>query len=1117
MIRSHSPFFYLNELVFINDIKLTLREIDVLACVLSGKTSKTNSTLLMIEQKTFETHNANIKNKLGVNAKETVINHLEKNGKLSFFRNYYRFLQVEKIFKKNLLNLDLKYDDEYLLCYPDVFKLGRLYADFLKRHFECFQLKIKVIAVPLEELPIAFSALKDFSFLYVHAQSQKTQSHLFILLTLKNNKIFDQLACYKIPLSDSKDYFLNLFAAVTHIVKNDQLEIAEKNFHEQINHYYETNERHFFDVKSILRSPFKIFRKGYKKSKIILNIFIVFLVFIFLSLYTLFDFSQKYTTHSVMSLPLASYLIRRVDIFEQIDSKLLAKGINKTNINYAILIGMMGSGKTTTARMYAKSHQADIMWEFNAQSVETLTQSFFQLAYALSRTAEEKMAIDFIERIKDDILRVQQLILFVQKHLKNNPDWLLIFDNAVSLKEIENFLPKDVYAWGNGRVIVTTHNANIAKASRIKDSQCIFLDVLSLDEATNLFCQIYYRSAVHQLSESVKTQVKRFLQFIPLFPLDISVAAHFLKQTHHNFDEYLEKYFNGSPSFKQLEQEIVLEDIPYAKTRAYLMSITFEKILAENPVFKDILFFISCLNFKDIPKRLLSDYFDQHSVDMFIRCLKQYSFIMESENVEYDKSFVFLNIHPFVQECLKLYLYPKIDKNDFNELIKTNIKIINNFFEKSTNLHDKIFVKMIPHLLSFLEFFDQKLIEDEQINQLSKQTLYKFLGKIYFEASRRLADAKKCFEKALELNRETKTFSNEDFQSIYGDLAAIYTDLVDPISAQDSIQKCIMYAEKTPQRKEVIAKLFFQKGYIHILLNEQEEAEKNFEKALHEIKDLPKSKSLDELSSSIKSQNAWLFGVTYLTNDKTNKALELMNESFSYLNDEKDYKFKKNISRYVSGAYTTLGDIYCKRGQFDLAMKEGFEHALYILEHGLDNCNHFILRVYIDIGVGECLLRSGKIENARHVLKEVVEKSYTLLGKDCTLIFSPQVLLMECYLRLSQLDLAEKELMQLLSFNICEKTNHTAFMNCLLHYNAAILYKEKKDFEKMEKYFELFFEKMELFLKKFLDEQDFNILKEKDIFFKKGITLPLDQKIILWIKNAKTLLKKVYPHISFFE
>ena len=108
---------FLNHLKQIGDMNFTLREIDIIACIINNRGDKKIAFLLSISPRTVSTHVRNIMLKLNCNSKESIIDFVEKYGKTKIFRQYYAELLSEASFnnylakiKKLLNNNDITID-----------------------------------------------------------------------------------------------------------------------------------------------------------------------------------------------------------------------------------------------------------------------------------------------------------------------------------------------------------------------------------------------------------------------------------------------------------------------------------------------------------------------------------------------------------------------------------------------------------------------------------------------------------------------------------------------------------------------------------------------------------------------------------------------------------------------------------------------------------------------------------------------------------------------------------------------------------------------------------------------------------------------------------------------
>ena len=82
----------------INGVSFTKREIDVIACILSGKSVKKIAQFLSISPRTVENHVHNILLKLGCQSQENIIEFIEKSDKFLLIREHYLNLLTQSSF-----------------------------------------------------------------------------------------------------------------------------------------------------------------------------------------------------------------------------------------------------------------------------------------------------------------------------------------------------------------------------------------------------------------------------------------------------------------------------------------------------------------------------------------------------------------------------------------------------------------------------------------------------------------------------------------------------------------------------------------------------------------------------------------------------------------------------------------------------------------------------------------------------------------------------------------------------------------------------------------------------------------------------------------------------------
>ena len=162
--------------------------------------------------------------------------------------------------------------------------------------------------------------------------------------------------------------------------------------------------------------------------------------------------------------------------------------------------------------------------------------------------------------IKDGTRRESRLLLFVQKQLKTVSNWFLIFDNIENVNEIASYIPQDKKVWGFGRVIITTRNANIENSDILNRENIINIGEIIATEKLQLFTNITKDLPYKTLHTEEET--KDFLEKIPSFPLDVSIAAHYLKDTGMQYRNYIEELDSSKKEFTALQTSILKDTSP---------------------------------------------------------------------------------------------------------------------------------------------------------------------------------------------------------------------------------------------------------------------------------------------------------------------------------------------------------------------------------------------------------------------------------------------------------------------------------------------------------------------------------------------------------------------------
>ena len=91
----------------VKNIEFTSREIDILSCILGGRSSKKIAPLLSISPKTVEAHTRNIMLKTGCRSQSDLIGFIETSDKFLVIRTHYLSLLIQEAFEKSLKEIAL--------------------------------------------------------------------------------------------------------------------------------------------------------------------------------------------------------------------------------------------------------------------------------------------------------------------------------------------------------------------------------------------------------------------------------------------------------------------------------------------------------------------------------------------------------------------------------------------------------------------------------------------------------------------------------------------------------------------------------------------------------------------------------------------------------------------------------------------------------------------------------------------------------------------------------------------------------------------------------------------------------------------------------------------------
>lgn len=807
-INFHSPQeIYTKYLKTLNGVKFTPREVDILASFVSGRSTKKIASILSIAPKTVEYHTRNIMLKLGCNSRESVIDFIENSEKLVLLRQYYSGLLLVENLEETL---------------KEIRRIGS--------HQE---IKPLIVCVNDEDLTKALlrhleSHLQGVG---IHAEiQQKTvdnerDSKINSIIIIGNPNGNEE----KILL-DAPNYYFALLSILLKLIPSPQLERIINNFKQN----YEKILKTYDPVNIIVNEQENKKDKRYGaflKLKVPMLLCILFVTVV--SLYILAT-QLNLLNHSIIKADRINQnetaFLMRPGLFKEIHTILN----RNSGIQTIALIGIGGSGKTTLAHQYANQQKANIIWEFNAESFESLTESFENLAYNLAEKEEDKSKLRAIQEIKSSKERREKFLQFVKHHLLQKSNWVLIYDNLEKFEDVQNYFPSDPQIWGNGKVIITTRNNTLENNRNVNGS--LVVGELTPDQKLSLFKQIITQGSSRGLVASPEREMKEFLEKIPPFPLDVSLAAYYLNATNISFDKYLENMKANDNAFLELQENLLKEMGDYSSTRYKIIVMPLKVIMNENKDFADLLLLMSMVDSQNIPIELLKEVKGDHVVDNFIYTLKKYSLILPQSSTSSSRQN--LSIHRSTQAIALSYLSKLFDLETNKHTLDFLIKKLKTYAINSIEQEDFSRTKaMKPHYESLRD-------HGHYLTTVNKSTIDGLLGGIYsslgyYDKAKEILEI--SLSKLANPNYQHRTNNKEVFKaskylhtdlpnlnSIIGFVSVclgnVYKRLGYYDSARDLLEKYQLNFIETPSknpRRDIWALTILGDAYIKLRMNQK--------------------------------------------------------------------------------------------------------------------------------------------------------------------------------------------------------------------------------------------------------------------------------------------------------
>jgi len=950
------------KLEFLDGIKLTTREIDVLSCILFGRSAKIIASYLSISPRTVEGYWDNLLKKLHCNSRQQIINKLEQSKNLEIFRQHYTLITQQSVFEKNLITL--------------------------KSFLEIIKPQIKIIYaqnhISLNRLE---NDLSKVSVLSSREKSSIEESEFIVCEVSWEEKKDLKKTITKIPFETlEQNYFLCFFSLFQNL-------IPEATF-QSLSNIFNSSSMDFKEKKNIsdnIHINFQTKPKTQIKKPMLL-------------------FCCLSTLLGALLYAILYQQPAEKDLFSNIEHELIDKSLfldrpellkkiqislnTQKGIKIAMLIGPGGAGKTTMACSYAHDQTPPFIYKINGESRTDVITSFREIGFALSKTKIDLEEFDTILKILDTEDRRKKIIDFVRKKLRSIKNWCLIYDNLNNFDLVADYFPRDQNLWGLGTVLITTQNANLSNTGYFSQIKTIHIKDLTHADSLLLFKKIVAYSE-HPIILDPKI-LDAFLKKVPPFPLDVSLIAHYIKNASQQAG------FSPESLDQENESKAFLKDFErdHASSRYNLMKTAFQQICLQSRDFQELLTLCVLINSHKIPISLLYSLKDESIVRQYISMLNKYSLITNHEYLKNTENYI--SIHPTTKNYLLEYLVKDLKIQKDSPKLKFLIKSIALYLEQKINKDQYQAVEVfLPHLEALSAQKQIFLQEDKQeiLLLLGYAHLYlrnyKKAMEIFYSNIKELESCKRThsdiYRKNLSLLGVTYRFTfdlkkaekyldlglpklpNKNFDIFTTRLilekAKIYRSLGKYHQSIVLLEQCLdIFTKQFPEQHVILAFILTDIGMIHRILGNYTKASEIFERSLSVNKNHLKSNA---------ATYAWL--LTQI--GSLNRGIgDYLRAEKILLESEK--LFRGKFSEYKelrAHSLTALGFVYSKLGKYDKAFTALDEsYKIYEKYFSVDNPRN----AWNLVQLGILKRKQGKLKEAEELIQKGEQIFLTAFSKN---------------------------------------------------------------------------------------------------------------------------------------
>ena len=431
------------------------------------------------------------------------------------------------------------------------------------------------------------------------------------------------------------------------------------------------------------------------------------------------------------------------------------------------IAGLGGVGKTQLATEYAYRYAAEysLVWWLPSEEPATLAATYAALAQRL----------DLPEK---DATEQSVIIAAVHEWLRQNGDWLLIFDNASKPADLRDYLPGS----RAGHVLITSRNPNWGG---IADP--LEVEVFQRDESVEFLIRRTnrtYQAAAGELAEALGD-----------LPLALEQAGAYMEQTGASFARYLELF--------QTHQQELLRRGSTAQGYEYTVATTWEIALQQLPTAAaDLLNLCGFLAPVDIPRGIIEKgtvhlpdslaavVADDLAFEDTFGDLRRYSLMEVGDNS--------WSVHRLVQGVVR----DRLAEDDRGTWAESAARLVNGAFpfDIQRNVDGwPLCARLLPHALA-------ASAEAENLGVAAEATgpLLTAAGS-YLGVRADFASARSAYERALAISEQALGPDHPTVATRLYNLGSILHHLGDPVGAKVQIERALAISEANygPQHSHV--------------------------------------------------------------------------------------------------------------------------------------------------------------------------------------------------------------------------------------------------------------------------------------------------------------------------